>query len=81
MEAIVALGVPEVAPLFAVRSALMHLTGASTVGIGLVTVGTVVAETGVMRAILPADWANAREAIFAVIEAEGTVLFFASWAV
>lgn len=45
MEAIVALGVPEVAPLFTVWSALMHFTGASSVGIWLVTVGTVVAET------------------------------------
>ena len=45
METIMALGVPEVAPLFAAWTALMYLTGTSSVGIRLVTVGTVVTET------------------------------------
>ena len=81
METIMAFGVPEVAPLFAAWTALMYLTGTSSVGIRLVTVGTIVTELFTCGAVLPADWANTRETIFAVIEAEGTILFLASWTV
>ena len=81
MEAIVALWIPEVAPLFTARSTLVNLTSTSSIGIGLVTVGTIIAEACVMWAVLPAYWANTRESIFAVIKAKGTILFFAGWAI
>ena len=59
MEALVALGVPEVAPLFAAWSALVHFSGTSSVGIRLVAVCTIVTEARVVWAVLPADRANA----------------------
>lgn len=54
MEALVALGVPERTPLLAVAT-LVHLAGSTTVSIGLVAVGSVIAETTIVRAVLPAD--------------------------
>jgi len=57
MEARVAVRVPKRAPLLAV-TALVHLTGTSAISIGFVTVGAVIAEALVKRAVLPADRAN-----------------------
>lgn len=57
MEVIVALGVPKGAPLLA-AFALVHLSSASTIGIGLVAVSTIVTEFAVSGAVLPADGAN-----------------------
>ena len=45
MEAIVALGVPEVAPFLAGWSALVNLSSTSAIGIRLVAVCTIVTET------------------------------------
>lgn len=59
MEALMALGIPEVAPLFAAWSALVHFTSTSSVGIRLVAVGSIVTEARVVWAVLPADGANA----------------------
>ena len=65
MEVLVALGVPESTPLFAAL-ALVHLTGTTAISIRLVAVCAVVAEACIVRAVLPADWTNARVAIFTV---------------
>ena len=58
MEVIVALRVPESAVFFA-SLALVHLTGASAICIGLIAVCTIVTEASVVRAVLPADWSDA----------------------
>ena len=73
MEFIMALGVPEGAPLLA-ASALVHLASTSAIGIRLVTVGTVVAETTIMGAALPADGTNTDEARLAIRVAQGAIL-------
>jgi hypothetical protein len=73
MEVIVALGVPKDAKLLA-AFALMYLSSASTVGIGLVAVSTIVTEFAVMGAVLPADRADSLEAILAVVETKGAIL-------
>ena len=81
MEAFVALGVPEVAVFFTAWSALVDFASTSAVSVGLVAVSSIVAETRVVGAVLQADGANTRVAFFAVIEAEGSILLFASRAV
>ena len=81
MEAVVALGIPEVAPLLAAWAALVNLTSTSAIGIRLVAVGSIITETSVMRALLPADWTNSGVAILAVVEAKSSVLLFTSGAV
>jgi len=81
MEAVVALGIPEVAPLLAAWAALMNLTSTSAIGIRLVAVGSIITETSVMRALLPADWTNSGVAILAVVEAKSSVLLLTSGAV
>lgn len=73
MEIIVALGVPEGAPLFA-ASALVNLTSSTTICVWLVAVGAVIAEACVVRAVLPADWANTTVAALAVRVAKSTIL-------
>ena len=73
MEIIVTLGVPKGAPLLA-AFALMHLSSASTIGIGLVAVSTIVTEFTVFGAVLPADGADSLEASLAVVEAKGAIL-------
>lgn len=81
VEFLVALGEPEVAPHLA-AGALMHLTGTSAVSIRFVAVGTVVTEASLVGgAVLPADGANASEAILASVVAKSTVLLLASRAV
>ena len=72
---LVALRIPEGAPLLAV-SALVNLTGTAAVGIWLVAVGTIVAETAVDRAVLPANWTDARVSILTVWVAKGAILLF-----
>ena len=59
MEVLVALGIVEVAPFFAAWSALMDFTCASAISIGFVAVGSIVTETRVVWAVLPADWTDA----------------------
>ena len=49
--------VPESTPLLAVAT-LVDLTGTATVGIRLVTVGAIITESGIVRAVLPADGAD-----------------------
>ena len=73
MEAVVALGVPKGAPFLA-ATALVNLASTATIGVRLVAVGTIVTELRVVRAVLPADWANSTEATLAVGVAEGTIL-------
>jgi hypothetical protein len=73
VEAFMALGVPEGAPLLAVAT-LVNLTGTTTVGIRLVAVGTVITEATVVRAVLPADGTDTGEAILTVGVAEGAIL-------
>ena len=73
MEAFMARGVPERAPLFAAL-ALMNLTGSAAVSIRLVAVCTVVTEADVAWAVLPADWANTAVAFLAVRVAKSTIL-------
>ena len=76
-----ALGVPQGAPLLAVR-ALVHLSGTTTISIGLVAVSSIVAEALVVWAILPADrpntaivrlteWVAKRTILLAVLGASG----------
>ena len=74
MEAWVALDVPEVSPFLTVRSTVVNLTGTSSVGIGLVAVGSVVTECFILGAVLPADWAHTRVAFITVVVAESTIL-------
>ena len=74
MEARVALDVPEVSPFLTVWSTVVNLTGSSTVGIGLVAVGTIVTELFTLGAVLPADGANTRITTITVVIAEGTIL-------
>jgi len=69
MEAFVALDIPEIAPLFTAWSTLVDFTSTSTVSVRLIAVSSIVAETRVMGAVLPADGTNSRVAISAVIEA------------
>ena len=69
-----ALRIEEVTPLFAVLSTVVNFTSTSTIGIGLVTVCTVVTEAALFGAVLPADWTNAREASLTFFITEGTVL-------
>ena len=57
MEVFVALGVPELAPLFTM-AALVNLASATPVGVRLVAIGTVIAESCVVGAVLPADGTN-----------------------
>ena len=57
MEAFVALGVPEGAPLLAV-STFVHLTGTAAICIRLIAVSTIIFEFLIMRAVLPAHGAN-----------------------
>ena len=73
MEAFMAVGVPERAPLFAAL-ALMNLTGSTAVRIRLVAVGTIITEASVSWAVLPADWANTAVAVLAVRVAKSTIL-------
>jgi len=73
VEAFVALGEPEGAPLLAVAT-LVNLAGTTTVGIRLVAVGTVITEAAVVRAVLPADGTDTGEAILTVGVAKGTIL-------
>ena len=80
MEAVVALGVPKGAPLLA-AAALVNLASTATIGVRLVAVGTIVTELRVVRAVLPADWTDAGEAILALVEAESSILLHARGAV
>ena len=50
------------------------MASTATIGVRLVAVGTIVTELRVVRAVLPADWANSTEATLAVGVAEGTIL-------
>ena len=75
MEVLVALGVPESTPLFAAL-ALVHLTGTTTISIRLVAVCAIVAETCIVKAVLPADWADTRVSILTVWVAKGAILLF-----
>lgn len=59
MEVLVALGIVEVTPFFTAWSALMDLACTSAIGIRFVAVGSIVTETRVVRAVLPADWTDA----------------------
>ena len=65
--------VPESTPLLAVAT-LVDLTGTATVGIRLVTVGAIITESGIVRAVLPADGADTRVSILAVWVAKGAIL-------
>ena len=80
MEAWVALDVPEVSPFLTVRSTVVNLTGTSSVGIGLVAVGSVVTECFILGAVLPADWAHTRVAFITEVVAESTILLLVLWA-
>ena len=73
MEAVVALGVPEGAPLLT-SSTLVNLASTATIGVRLVAVCTIVTELSVVRAVLPADWANTTVAALAVRVAKSTIL-------
>ena len=77
MEAWVALDVPEVSPFLTIWSTVVNLTGSSTVGIGLVAVGAIVAELLIMGAVLPANGTNTGVARVAVVIAESTILLLA----
>lgn len=55
MEFRVTLDIEELAPLFAAWAALVNLTSTSAIGIRFVAVSSVVAESFIMRTILPAD--------------------------
>ena len=81
MEGVVALGVVEVAPLFAAWSALMNLACTSAIGIWFIAVSSIVTEARVMGAVLPADWTDTREALLAAVEAKGAILLLAIRAV
>ena len=81
MELLVAFGVIEVAPFLTAWSTLVDFACTSAVGIGLVAVGSIVTEAGVVWAVLPADGTNSRESFFAVIEAQGAIFLLASWAI
>lgn len=81
MEALVAFGVIESAPLLAAWTALVHFTSASAIGVRLVAVGSIVTEACVVGAVLPADGANSRVAILAVIEAKSSILLLAGGAI
>jgi len=67
-----ALGVPEGSPLFAV-SALVNLTSSTAISIRLIAVCTIVMEAGIMRAVLPAHWANPTVAFLTIRVAKGTI--------
>ena len=74
VEAWVALDIPEVSPFLTVWSTVVNLTGSSSVGIGLVTVSTIVTECFILGAVLPADGAHTRVAFITEVVAEGTIL-------
>ena len=73
MEVIVALGEPVVAFLLAIGT-LMHLTCSSAVSIGLVAVSTIITESSIMRAVLPADRTHTRVSFLAEWVAECSIL-------
>ncbi len=73
MEFVVALWIPKSTPFLAAL-ALVNLTSASAIGIGLVAVGTVITEATVMRAVLPADGTDTGESVLAVGVAESAIL-------
>jgi hypothetical protein len=75
MEALVAPRVPKGAPLLAAVAAV-YLASTSAIGIGFVAISTIVTELLLMRAVLPADWADSRVSSFARVEAKGTILLF-----
>jgi len=78
VEVIVALGVPKgaLAPLFTTGE-LVHLSSTSAISIWLVAVGAIVSESRVVmrRAVLPAYGADTVEALFALRETHGSILF------
>jgi hypothetical protein len=73
MEALVARGVPESAKLIA-ATALVDLTGTTTIGIRFVAVSAVITEATVLGAVLPADGTNTIVTCLAVGIAESTIL-------
>lgn len=75
MEALVAPRVPKGAPLLAAVAAV-YLASTSAIGIWFVAISTIVTELLLMRAVLPADWADSRVSSFARVEAKGTILLF-----
>ena len=81
MEAIVALGVEEVAPLLAAWATLVNFTSTSAISIRLVAVGSIVTEFRIVWAVLPANGTDSREAFLAVIEAKGSILLLTGGAV
>ena len=74
MELLVAFGVIEVAPFLTAWSTLVDFACTSAVGIGLVAVGSIVTEAGVVWAVLPADGANAGVVVLTVGVAESAIL-------
>jgi hypothetical protein len=72
MEVRMALGVPKLAPLLTVTT-LVNLASATPVGVRLVAVGAVIAESSVVGAVLPADGANSRVAFLAVGVAQSAI--------
>lgn len=77
MEFIVTFRVPKGAP-FLTSIAFVNLTGSSTISVRLVAVGTIVTESFIMRAVLPADGSDSGEARLAVRVAKSTILLFIS---
>ncbi len=65
MEAFVALGVPKGAPFLA-ANALVDLACTAAISIRLVAVCAIVTEARIVRAVLPADGADAGVSVLAV---------------
>ena len=76
VEAWVALDIPEVSPFLTVWSTVVNLTGSSSVGIGLVTVSTIVTECFILGAVLPAYRTHTRVSFITGVIAEGSILLF-----
>ena len=76
-----ALRVKELAPLFAAWTALVNLTCTSAIGIRFIAVSSVIAESFIMRTILPADRPDSSVSSLALIEAESSILLLTFWAV
>ena len=73
MEVFVTLLIPERAPFLAFIE-LVDLTSTSAIGIGLVTVGTVVTEFAIMGAVLPADGSDTGVVLLTVRVAKSAIL-------
>ena len=73
MEVLVALGMPQIAPLLAAL-AFMHLTSTAAVCVRLVAVRAIIVEVSIMRTILPADRTNSAVSFLAVGKAKSAIL-------